>query len=311
MEIFTNKHNEAVIFNIQKFSIHDGPGIRTTVFFKGCPLNCMWCHNPESKSLSVENVVNYDMCKKCCKCIQSCENEAISVNKDSSDFEITYDAEKCNLCGECVYNCTSNAREIIGEKMSLDYVFNEVMKDKVFYDESDGGVTVSGGEPLIQSDFVYNLLKKLKKHNIHTAVDTSGFVDFDKLYKISKYTDLFLYDLKIMDDVLHKKYIGVSNNLILENLIKLSKIHKDINIRLIIIDGVNANKNHIEAVIDLLKETDIKKINLLPYHDISRNKYKKLSLKYDGRDFEVPSDEKIKQLKKIFEYNGFEVKIGG
>jgi len=310
--IKTNENTEsAVVFNIQKFSIHDGPGIRTTVFFKGCPLDCKWCHNPESKRSDIEMIVDYEKCIACKRCVYICKKNAIEIDLDSETYKFKHNQVECNWCGECVYNCVSNAREIIGNINTVDEVFDEIMKDKVFYDSSGGGVTLSGGEPLMQSEFIYKLLLKLKEANIHTAIDTSGFVNFSVFERIVPYTDLFLYDIKTINDEDHKKYIGVSNKLIIENLLKLNNIHNNINIRLVIIEGVNANIAHINGVLNLLKETKIQDINLLPYHDISGNKYKKLGLKYDGSDFSVPSDNKMNEYKNLIEQKGFNVKIGG
>lgn len=299
--------DKAIIFDIQKFSIHDGPGIRTTVFLKGCPLSCTWCHNPESQNVNKEVLFDSEKCVLCGKCEIVCPNHAIDIKNNN----LTTDISKCNYCGECTVYCIQGAREVVGKDYTVDEVMKEVMKDKVFYEQSNGGITVSGGEPLMQIDFVEELLKRLKEENIHTAVDTSGAVNFEILERASQYTDLFLYDLKLMDDEKHKEYIGVSNKNIIENLKKLSNIHDNINIRMPIIEGVNADNSHIEQTIDLIKNLNIKKINLLPYHDIAKHKYKKLGLAYDCEKMSKPSDEKMNFFKKMLEQNGYEVKIGG
>jgi pyruvate formate lyase activating enzyme len=196
---------KASIFNIQKFSIHDGPGIRTTVFFKGCPLQCIWCHNPESQNSGKEILYDKNKCTLCGSCIKICQNNAIEI-KDN-DLEMNMD--KCTFCGDCTVSCINSARQIAGKEYTMDEVMKEVLKDRVFYKNSKGGVTLSGGEPLIYAAFVEELLMKLKKENIHTAVDTCGAVDFKVLERISEYTDLFLYDIKSTDEEKHILYTGV------------------------------------------------------------------------------------------------------
>lgn len=299
--------DKAIIFNIQKFSVHDGPGIRTTVFFKGCPLKCMWCHNPESQNSKIEMLYDKEKCTLCGNCANICPENAIKIENN----ELKTDLNLCSFCDECTIYCLNKAREIAGREYTVDETMNQVMKDKVFYKQSKGGVTVSGGEPLSQIAFVEELLKRLKAENIHTAVDTCGAVGFESLKRAAKYTDLFLYDLKIMDDELHKKYIGSSNRIIIENLIKLSKIHSNISIRLPIIEGINAYPEHIESVINLIEKLNVKKVYLLPYHNISAHKYKKLGLKYEDEKMSKPSDEKMKSFKEMFEKRGFVTKIGG
>jgi len=297
---------KASIFNIQKFSIHDGPGIRTTVFFKGCPLQCIWCHNPESQNLGKEILYDKNKCTLCGSCIKICQNNAIEL-KDN-DLEINMD--KCTFCGDCTVCCINSAKQIAGKEYTVDEVMKEVLKDRVFYKNSKGGVTLSGGEPLIYAAFVEELLMELKKENIHTAVDTCGAVDFKVLERISKYTDLFLYDIKSMDEKKHILYTGVSNKNIINNLINLSKIHNNINLRLPIIEGINADENHIFEILKLIKNTNIKKINLLPYHDIAMHKYEKLGRKY-YEYMKRPADEKLKRYIDIIEKEGYRVKIGG
>lgn len=298
---------KATIFNIQKFSIHDGPGIRTTVFFKGCPLKCKWCHNPESQGYKKQMLYDKDKCTLCGKCVEVCPQKAIKIENNV----LTTDMDKCNFCGECVIYCIAGARQIAGKEYTVDEVFNEVIKDRVFYRHSKGGVTVSGGEPLIQVDFVEELLKKLKAEDIHTAVDTCGDVNFESLKRVAPYTDVFLYDLKLLDDYKHKHFVGMSNQLILENLKKLSEIHSNINLRMPIIEGVNADEEYIKNVLEAIKNLNIKKVNLLPYHDIAKHKYKKLNMEYEDEKMKKPSDEKMKHFKEMFESENYKVKIGG
>lgn len=297
----------ANIFNIQRFSVHDGPGIRTTVFFKGCPLSCLWCHNPESQKSNKQMLHDRDKCVLCGTCVRICPQKAIKIENNI----LTTDEDKCNHCRQCEIYCIPGARQVAGRDYSVEEVFNEVMKDRIFYEQSKGGVTVSGGEPLLQTDFVKELFQELKKVNIHTAVDTCGVVSFESIKAVSQYTDLFLYDIKLMDDEMHKKYTGMTNKLILENLKKLSGIHNNINIRMPIIEGINSDEKHISDTINFIKKLNIKKVNLLPYHDIAKHKYKKLDIVYQDEMMFKPSDEKMQRFKEIFEREGYEVKIGG
>lgn len=302
-----DKMNTANIFNIQKFSVHDGPGIRSTVFLKGCPMRCMWCHNPESQSSKNQMLYDREKCNLCGTCVKICPEKAVRKEKNS----VTTDEQKCSYCGKCVIYCIPGARQIAGRQYTVDDAFQEVMKDKVFYEQSNGGVTLSGGEPLIHIDFVEELLKKLKGENIHTAVDTCGAVSFEHIKRIASYTDVFLYDIKLMDDEKHVRFTGMSNKLILDNLKKLSQIHNKVNIRMPIIEGVNADMKHIHATMDFIKMLNIEKINLLPYHDIAKHKYKKMGISYQEEKMTKPSDDKLNLYKKMFEIEGYDVKIGG
>ena len=298
---------KANIFNIQKFSLHDGPGIRTTVFFKGCPLSCIWCHNPESQNPGREILYDKNKCTLCGTCLKACKNKAVEINRD----KLVTNVDKCTFRGDCLLACTNGARQLAGQEYTVEEVLEEVLKDRVFYKNSGGGVTLSGGEPLLYADFVEALLIKLKEENIHTALDTCGAVDFKILEKTAPYTDLFLYDLKSMDDDKHILYTGVSNKGIIDNLIRLSKIHGNINLRLPLIEGINADENHIREILSLIRETGIKKINLLPYHDIGMHKYGKLGRNYDSRKMARPGDDKLDTFKEMFERDGYIVKIGG
>ena len=297
---------KANIFNIQKFSVHDGPGIRTTVFFKGCPLKCIWCHNPESQNSDKEILYDKNKCSLCGNCIRACQNNAIEIKNNV----LKTNMDKCSFCSDCTICCINSARQIAGKEYTVDEVVEEVLKDRVFYKNSKGGVTLSGGEPLIYGEFVEELLNKLKEENIHTAVDTCGYADFKLIERISKYTDLFLYDLKLMDDEKHILYTGVSNAIIIDNLRKLSKIRKKINLRLPLIEGINDDEDNIFEILKLIKNTNIKKINLLPYHDIAMHKYEKLGRTY-SKNMKRPADEKLERIKEIFEKEGYKVKIGG
>lgn len=271
------------VFDIQRFSISDGPGIRTTVFFKGCNLRCAWCHNPESQSAKKQMLFYKDKCTLCGKCSQVCP----------------YNLKSCDFCGKCAIFCPNNAREICGVEYTSDEVFAEIIKYKAFYDNSNGGVTFSGGECMLQIDFLYGLLKKCKENGIHTAVDTAGHIPFESFEKILPYTDLFLYDMKCFDSEKHKKYVGVGNNLILENLEKLFSANAKIWIRIPVISHINDSIEEMQLIKDFLdSKGKPEKIELLPYHAMGENKYAAIGKK--TRRFSPPDDNKLKELKAIF-----------
>ena len=295
------------IFNIQRYSIHDGPGIRTTVFLKGCPLNCWWCQNPESQTDKQEMIFWEDRCIGCALCSINCPSGAISMK----DGKPVTNRNECIMCGKCSRICPARAREIMGSKVSVDDVIKEVEKDLIFYEESGGGATFSGGEPLSQSEFLGALLDGCKEKKIHTAVDTSGYIPWKILERLNSKIDLFLYDLKIMDDKRHKKYTGVSNNLILENLKKLCLVHHNIFIRFPIIPGINDDDQNIREMGEFLSSLKIAQINLLPYHFMGIDKYKRLERIYKLADIHSPSKEKLSDISTILRNFNLKVKLGG
>jgi len=283
------------VFNIQRYSIHDGPGIRTTVFLKGCPLNCWWCQNPESQLSGQEMVFWENRCIGCAACSTICPSGAIQMENKKP----VTDKSKCNLCGECSRICPTQAWKMIGKKMTVEEVLKEIEKDLVFYEESGGGVTFSGGEPLGQSEFLESLLNGCRENKIHIAVDTSGHISWGILNKIHSKVDLFLYDLKIMDNERHKKYTGLSNEIILENLMKLSSVHHNIIVRFPLIPGINDDYQNIKKTGEFLSSLKIAQVNLLPYHYIGIDKYKKLGKKYKLADIQPPSKEKLSEVSAI------------
>jgi pyruvate formate lyase activating enzyme len=299
---------KGTIFDIKKYAIHDGPGIRTTIFFKGCPLRCWWCHNSEGLKLEPEIIFKENRCiKGCSECIGVCQRGALS----QSDQCIVIRRDKCNLCGECIQACPSEALQIIGRKMTVAEVMKEIEKEMVFYDESGGGVTFSGGEPLMQPEFLETILKECKEKNIHTALDTSGYASSEVMDKISDKVGIFLYDLKIMDDEKHKKYTGVSNRLILENLRKLASRGSKVAIRIPLIPGINDDEDNINKTAELIHSLEIiKSISLLPYHKAGREKYKRLNLLDKMSKTQAPSAERVKEIMKSLKRHGFSVKIG-
>lgn len=298
----------ALISNIQRFSTKDGPGIRTTVFLKGCPLRCKWCHNPETHSSDYEIMYNSENCTLCGRCVTACPDSALTIE----DNKLITDTDLCRSCGYCTDACYYNAREISGKRMTVAEVCDTVLKDVSFYRESGGGVTFSGGECMMFPAFLCEALKSLKSSRIHTAVDTSGFASFSDFEKILPYTDLFLYDIKAYSSPLHKHLTGVGNEIIWENLIKLSAKGANINLRVPLIEGCNTDSDDLEKIAEKTSRLNIKKVNLLPYHDMGKYKYTKLSRFYEGDLMSTPTAEKLEEIKKIFEKHSFaEVKIGG
>ena len=274
---------KAMIFDVERSSFVDGPGIRTTVFFKGCNLACAWCHNPESQKRTPQLLFYQNKCTGCGTCRQKCPHGLAS----------------CELCGACALYCPSNAREICGREYTLDEVLCEVKKDRLFYESSGGGVTFSGGECMLQIEFLCEALKKCKESGIHTAVDTAGHVPYTSFERILPHTDLFLYDFKCFDSERHKRYTGVGNELILENLARLLQSGKSIWIRIPIIPDVNDSVDEmkkIKAFLDLHGAPE--KIELLPYHALGEHKY--AAMGKEAQVFSAPSEETMATLRGVF-----------
>lgn len=297
-----------IIFDIKRYAIHDGPGIRTTVFFKGCPLRCWWCHNPEGLVPETELTFIKTRClEDCDECVKKCPKDAIL----RADNIISIDRKKCDICGECTLVCPTEALIISGKNMSVEEVMKEIDKDMVFYDESMGGVTFSGGEPLMQLEFLSALLEECKKRGFHTTLDTSGYARPEEIDKIKDKVDLFLYDVKMVDDKKHKETTGVSNKLILDNLKKLSKNGGNIVVRIPVIPEINDTDEEITKIAEFISSLkEVKDISLLPYHTLADQKYERLNKSYLMQKTPPYSEEKIEKIKKKLERFGFQVKIG-
>lgn len=301
-----------LIFDIRKFSLHDGPGIRTTVFFKGCPLSCWWCHNPESQSSAPEMMLWDSRCIRCGSCVSTCSVEAISPVENSTGVCFKTDRDVCTVCGSCVSACVSDARELVGKCMDVDEVMQAIQRDAHFFEDSQGGVTFSGGEPLVQRAFLAELLQRCKVLDIHTAVDTSGYTPWKALDSIRADTDLFLFDLKMMEDSRHRKYTGVPNGLILHNLRSLSEHGERIIIRVPIIPGVNDDDENLQAVGQFCAELPhLERVDILAYHHSAVGKYKRLNRPYLLPDTRPPSPERMEEIAHLLEKKNLIVKIGG
>ena len=300
-----------LVFNIQKFSTHDGDGVRTTIFFKGCPLKCRWCHNPESQRYEKELIFHHNKCVVCGKCVVKCPQQANSI----VDGKLVFDRDKCTACGVCTDWCIKEAREIAGKEYTVDELVKEAKKDQIFYEQSGGGVTLSGGEVMAQNiDYIEQLCKRLHREGISVFIDTSGYTKYENLKRLIPFADVFLYDIKAIDSEEHKDYIGVDNALILENLVKLSNDGEGIYARLPIIGKVNATDEYINSVIRFLEDNHVKvqQVNLLPYHDIGKGKYASLDRPYDEASMVKPDKELMEHFKAMFEEHGFtKVLIGG
>jgi pyruvate formate lyase activating enzyme len=297
-----------LVFDIKRYAIHDGPGIRTTVFFKGCPLRCQWCHNPESWKDNPEPALRRNRCLRCGRCVEICPQDAISLTED---LPLT-DPEKCTLCGECIETCPGDAREIIGRRMTVAEVMTEIEKDIIFYDQSAGGATFSGGEPLMQAEFLLALLNQCRKKQVHAAVDTSCWAQPDLVDAVAEKTDLFLCDIKHTDSDAHRRLTGVENTLILANIKRLSQAGKRIIIRIPIIPGFNDAPENIEATGKFAASLPgVLRIDILPYNRGGNEKAARLAAGIDLIRIETPRDQKMNSIAALLGKYGFEVKIGG
>jgi pyruvate formate lyase activating enzyme len=296
-----------LVFDTKKFAVDDGPGIRTTVFLKGCPMRCLWCHNPEGQTSVPELMYRHKKCIGCNECVSACPNQALF----SYRRKLGINRKICNVCGVCAEKCPSGALEIVGKKLSIEEVMKEICKDSVFYEESGGGITLSGGEPLMQIDFASAILRECRKRNIRTAVDTCGCVSSKAIEKIKDRVDLFLYDLKIMDDEKHKKYTGKSNKQILRNFKILAENRNDLLVRLPVIPGINDDSKNIQMVADFMLSCGATRICLLSYHRSGIEKYRSLNKRYNLKSIRTPSDQELEMIKDQFEGSGIVAKIGG
>ncbi len=281
------------VFQIQHFCTDDGPGIRTTVFLKGCHLDCAWCHNPEGKSKRPILAINLAKCVKCGICGNLCTNHRVD------EAVHHYNSKDCMLCGKCLNACPVDAISICGKNMTVEEVMKQVLADKGFYESSGGGMTLSGGEILLQPEFARQLLKAAKDKEVHTCIETTGAAKYETLAYVAQYADIILYDIKETDTDNHKKYVGIGNQLILDNLRKLNNLGKDIVMRCPIIPGVNDRKEHFDALAALYNELKcVKEIQILPYHELGTGKQDRYGITMEQSDFTVPEEDKVKEWKQ-------------
>ena len=292
-----------LVSHIQRFSVHDGPGIRTTLFLKGCQMRCVWCHNPETYSKTPEIQLFPDRCIGCAACVEVCAHGGIDEN-------LQYDRDVCVGCGACAQACYAKARTLIGKRMNVDEVLQEILEDHRFYSDSGGGVTISGGEPFCQPEFTIELLKTCDRLNIHTAVETNMGFPFSVVEPSLPYVDLFMVDVKLWDEERHKKWTGMSNRQTLENLEKISGFGKPILVRTPVVLGVNDTIEQIDAIARFLnKLPTLMYYELLPYHPLGEDKLVGLGLARPHEKFLRPTDQQLETLRQVAEQNGIDVRV--
>ncbi|MCH1981466.1 glycyl-radical enzyme activating protein [Ruminococcus sp. OA3] len=302
-----NQKDMACITDIQKFSVHDGPGIRSIVFFKGCPMRCKWCQNPETQSPNPELMISSDVCQGCGKCIGICPKGAIKLTERG----LIYDRDQCIACGKCADLCGPEARKLVGKMMLFDEVLEMVLADRVFYKNTGGGLTVSGGEPTMQPEFVARLLKAVKAEGINTAMETCGMCSPEIFKKVIKDCDLLLYDVKHTDAQIHKKYTGFENKVILDNLQSAADQGKNIIIRIALIPGVNDTEENIKETVRLALWHRAKEIHVLPFHQMGQSKWHSLDKTYEYEEAVLPTQDVIDKAVNILECSGIPVNVGG
>lgn len=300
---------ENLIFDIKRYAINDGPGIRVVVFFKGCNLHCVWCHNPESISGKAERMYTQSKCIRCESCVEACPENAISLTTEG----IVTDTGLCLLCGKCAEVCPSAAIVMSGKKMHVDEIMDIIEKERIFFDQSGGGVTFSGGEPLLHKELLIALLDECGKRGIHRAVDTAGNVKTETILEVAARTDLFLYDLKLMDPALHHQWTNAGNELILYNLKAIADTGADIIIRIPLIGGLNDSEENIRQTAEFIAGLagNVKEVHLLPYHNIAKHKYAKLGREDGFEKLKEPDKNSQQNAIAIFAENGIIASIGG
>lgn len=288
-------NDNAVVFDIQRFSLHDGPGIRTTVFFKGCPLSCAWCQNPESQNFRPELIFYKESCIQCFDCRKHCPENAISDHS-----MLRFDPKRCTLCGQCVTQCLTNSLRMIGKKWSAADLLEEIYKDIDFFIDSGGGITLSGGEPLLQANFLFQWLPMVKEKKIHTTLETCGLANWMQIEKLLPWLDIVFYDLKHMNDSIHKEYTGYGNAGILENFSRLSRSKSGLQARMPVIPGINNSVENIQATANFLKSNHHFSIHLLPYHNLGEAKLKRIYSQQRPMNIAALDSEQLQKTQEMF-----------
>ncbi|MDH4137407.1 MAG: glycyl-radical enzyme activating protein [Anaerolineae bacterium] len=298
-----------IIFDIQRFSVHDGPGIRTLVFFKGCPLRCQWCSNPESHTREPQIASFNNRCIGCLRCVEVCPDGAVWV---SNKGHLEYDRQRCKECGACVDTCYANARVLLGWEMTVEEIMVDIRKDTIFYDMSGGGVTLGGGEVTMWPMSARKLLAACKAEGIHTAIETCGYAPWSNIECLLEYLDLVFFDIKHLDPGVHYRYTGVNNHLILENLKRLAQELVSIVIRVPVIPGVNNTRKNIRDIAAYVRDQGLApKIVLLPYHRFGEEKYARLGRTYPLPALEPPDEEEMDALAAVVHSEGLDCQVGG
>ncbi len=295
------------IFDIQRYSIHDGPGIRTLVFLKGCPLRCPWCANPESQLPKRELRFVENLCKKCDLCVQTCPVKAIQ----RKDLLLEIDRDVCTACGKCSDVCPSKAISLVGERKTVSEIIEVIEKDRVFFDNSGGGMTLSGGEPLSQHEFAAAIMQISQEKGFHTAIETTGYQDWTLAKPIFAHSDLILFDIKLMDPVRHEEIIGVSNELILSNARKIAGMGKNMIIRIPVIPGYNDDLENLDQTLSFAESIGVYEVHLLPYHRLGQQKYRQFGRPYMLEATEPPSRETVGVLVEKLRRPSVFLKAGG
>ena len=302
---------EGLVLDVDRFASHDGPGIRTAVFLKGCPLSCVWCHSPESQSARPELLYQDERCNACGLCPEICPEHALVMGMNGERQVAVLDRNACTACGKCVEVCYPGALRIGGAATTVGEMVRQVAADAPFFASSGGGVTLSGGEPARQPDFSYNFLLACQKLGIHTAMETTGYARSEVMQRLASVTDLLLFDVKLVDSAAHKKYAGVPNELILENLKMLAAEGHDIQVRVPCIPGINDSAGQIRDTAQLVAGAGIKRVALLPYNSAAGAKYDWIGASYELAELASQSKEYMQELAGICHAAGLEVQIGG
>ncbi|MDP6452272.1 MAG: glycyl-radical enzyme activating protein [SAR202 cluster bacterium] len=302
---------QGLLLDIDKFATHDGPGIRTSVFLKGCPLTCQWCHSPESRSVLPEILYQGERCTGCWLCLDVCPEDALSRGKSDDKPIALFDREKCTTCALCVDVCYPGALRMAGRTVTVGEVAAEVEKDAPFFQSSGGGLTLSGGEPARQARFSYNLLLSCQERGIHTALETTGYAQWEVMSQLAGVTDLFLYDVKLVDSEDHRRHTGVPNDPILDNLRKLAASDNEIHVRVPCIPGINDGEEQIQSIARFIAPLGIQNMVLLPYNSAAGAKYEWIDHPFELSNAQAQSENYMASLADLCRQEGIEVQVGG